>query len=244
MRIVHCEGYAEMSRRAAAVLLDEVGKKPDLLLGAATGNSPAGLYAQLAGKAAQDPSFFNRLRVVKLDEWGGLPHAHPASCEYYLRTQLLGPLAVTLDRYLSFQSQPPDPVRECARLQAALAAQGPIDVCILGLGANGHLGFNEPAAFLTPHCHVARLSEPSLGHSMVAALPEKPAYGLTLGMADILQARKIILLIWGQNKQPVVDAWLTRQVTTGLPASLLWLHPNVDCFIGRPEPGVWFIPGY
>jgi galactosamine-6-phosphate isomerase len=234
MKIVHCEGYAEMSQQAAAVLLGQIGQKPNLLLCAATGSSPAGLYDQLAGKAVQDASFFNQLRVIKLDEWGGLPDAHPASCEYYLRTKLLEPLAITPDRYLSFHSDPPDPVGECDRLQAALEAHGPVDVCILGLGANGHLGFNEPAAFLTPHCHVAHLSEQSLGHSMVQTLQDKPAYGLTLGMADILRARKIILLIWGQNKQPVVEAWLTRRISTQLPASLLWLHPDVHCFIGKP----------
>jgi len=234
MNITHCKGYEAMSRMAASVVTREIEKRRDLLLCAATGNSPGGLYAQLAGQGAKDPAFCGELRVIKLDEWGGLPENHPATCEHYLRTRLVDPLRIAPERYLSFQSNPPDPVAECARIAAALGAGGPVDLCILGLGRNGHLGFNEPAARLEPHCHVARLSETSLGHSMVGALGDKPAFGLTLGMRDILLARRIILLVWGADKSEPLRALLAGKITTQLPASLLWLHRRVDCLIGLP----------
>jgi galactosamine-6-phosphate isomerase len=233
MHLTYCRDYEEMSRQAAAVVLREIEQKKDLLLCAATGNSPAGLYAQLAAKARHEKAFFERLRVIKLDEWGGLSENDPAGGEHYLRHRLLDPLAVTPDRYLGFRSDAVEPAAECARIGEALAQHGPVDVCILGLGANGHLGFNEPAAFLQLHCHVAGLSATSQAHAMVAALPDKPTYGLTLGMADLLHSRKIILLVWGNNKEKTIQALLSRQITTGLPASLLWLHPNVVCFMGR-----------
>ncbi len=234
MNITYCKGYGEMSEKAAWIVTREIQKKRDLLLCAATGNSPAGLYAQLAGQGAKDPAFFEALRIIKLDEWGGLPQNHPATCEHYLRTRLVDPLHIGPERYLSFQSAPPDPAAECARIQTALDAGGPIDLCVLGLGSNGHLGFNEPAAGLEPHCHVARLSETSQEHTMVRALGDKPAFGLTLGMRDVLLARRIILLVWGANKAEPLRALLSGKITTQLPASLLWLHRQVDCLIGLP----------
>uniref|UniRef100_UPI0035937362 6-phosphogluconolactonase n=1 Tax=Pricia sp. TaxID=2268138 RepID=UPI0035937362 len=108
---------------------------------------------------------------------------------------------------------------------------GPIDICILGLGKNGHIGFNEPAKTLTPFCHVAKLSEKSLQHSMANTMKPKPAYGLTLGMADILRSKKIILLLTGSDKQDIIFKLLSKEITTQLPASFLWLHHDVSCFI-------------
>jgi galactosamine-6-phosphate isomerase len=232
MNITYCQDYEEMSEKAARLVTREIRERKDLLLCAATGNSPAGLYARLAGQGAQDPAGFGALRIIKLDEWGGLPENHPATCEHYLRTRLVDPLRIGPERYVSFRSDPPDPAAECARIQAALDAGGPIDLCVLGLGRNGHLGFNEPAAALEPHCHVARLSETSQGHAMVQTLPDKPAFGLTLGMRDVLLARRIVLLVWGSDKAEPLRALLSGRITTQLPASLLWLHPRVDCLIG------------
>jgi galactosamine-6-phosphate isomerase len=232
MNIIHCRDYEDMSGKAAALVIREVERKKDLLLCVATGNSPTGLYAKLVERANSDRAFFDQLRVIKLDEWGGIPANHPSSCEYYLRNKLLEPLAISSERYISFQSDPENPVEECTRMQAELDKKGPIDVCILGIGANGHIGFNEPAAFLEPHCHVAQLSGHSLTHTMVQSLSDKPTYGLTLGLQDIMQSRKIILLITGKNKQQVITEFLSGKITTQLPASLLWLHPNVECLIG------------
>ncbi|MES2731075.1 MAG: galactosamine-6-phosphate isomerase [Bacteroidota bacterium] len=232
MNIIHCKGYEEMSDLAATFVSQEVATKKDLLLCAATGHSPQGLYSRLVDQASRTQGFFDQLRVIQLDEWGGLPKNHPATCASYLQQWLLEPLAISPQRTISFQSAPADPAQECARMQSVLAKNGPIDLCILGLGGNGHIGFNEPAPFLEPHCHVAHLSETTLHHAMVQALNNKPAYGLTLGLSDILHAKRILLLITGSNKEKVTEAFLSGKITTQLPASLLWLHPHVDCLIG------------
>lgn len=233
MQITYCINYPEMSELAASLVQESIRQKPGLLLCAATGSSPEGLYSELAKQASREKELFSALRILKLDEWGGLPENHPATCEYYLKTRLLDPLGIGRGRYISFHSDPEDPEKECGRIHDRLQKEGPIDVCILGLGRNGHLGLNEPAAHLEPRCHVAVLSEESLGHPMITSLAKKPAYGLTLGMQDILASRRIIMLVSGHDKKQMVEKFLEGTVSGELPASFLWEHGRVDCLIDR-----------
>lgn len=227
-----------MSRAAADRVLAALGRKPDLLLCAATGHSPLGLYRLLAEEARQDPARFAAMRVLKLDEWGGVPPEDPQTCESYLRAELLGPLNISEDRYFSFASDPADPAAECARIQALIAAQGPIDLCVLGLGRNGHIAFNEPAEELQPHCHVAALSADSMQHSMAAQMARKPSYGLCIGVADILQSKEVLLLVAGAGKETAYQQLMQRRISTRLPASLLWLHPGASALVDAPALGL------
>jgi len=183
-------------------------------------------YALLAARGACEPELFSRVRVLKLDEWGGLTINDPATCEHSLRKVLIGPLKLA-DRYTGFHCEARDPASECERIAAWLKHNGPIDLCVLGLGLNGHVGFNEPAAALQPHAHVARLSDESLSHPTLGNAIRRPSYGLTLGMADILQSRRIVLLVTGRAKQAALKILLTGPITTTFPASLLHLHPAV-----------------
>ena len=227
----HYPDYAEMSRQAAARVIAAATAKSDFLLCAPTGNSPAGLYEVLIRERGKNPDFFRSLRVVKLDEWLGVPPGDPVSCEHYLQNRLVGPLAIAAERYLSFDSETKDPVLECARISAELERQGPIDVCILGLGSNGHVALNEPAPSMQPNCHVAKLSAETLGHAMFGGRDAKPAFGLTLGMGDILASRKILLLVTGRGKERAIARFLEATVTTDLPASFLWLHQDVEVLL-------------
>ena len=233
MNIIYCKDYAGLSARAASLVVSEIDKRRDLLLCATSGSSPTGVYDELAKRADADRAFFNALRIIKVDEWGGIPEHDPGSSESYLRTRLLDPLGIPPERYISFASNPKDPAQECERVGRELAQRGPIDVCILGLGINGHLGFNEPGPFLIPHCHVAQLSEESRRHSMVRSMTRKPQFGLTLGMQEILASKRIVLLVAGAGKREAIAGLLSGEVTTTLPASLLWLHHDVDCLIDR-----------
>ena len=222
-----------MSAHASAIVISEIKKKRNALLCAATGNSPTGLYANLASEAESNSSLFADLKILKLDEWGGVPYNHSVTCEYYLRNNLIDPLKISSDRYISFASNPADPLKECKRVEEEIIARGSIDICVLGLGKNGHLGFNEPSHTLEPFCHIAQLSEQSLQHDMVSSLAEKPKYGLTLGLRNILSSKKIILLIAGSDKGSVIEELLTKRISTNLPASMLWLHQNVECLIDQ-----------
>jgi galactosamine-6-phosphate isomerase len=230
VRILVAANHEQMSRRAAARIAREIRRKPGLLLGAVTGETPTRTYERLAEMRAAEPSLFRCLRVLKLDEWLGVPARHPASCEAYLRTRMLRPLGVALGRYQGFRSRPPNPGAECARVAAWLADHGPIDLCVLGLGRNGHLLMNEPAASLPPGPHVARLSPSTRRHSMIKAMKPPPRYGLTMGLGDILGSRAILLLVSGRHKAAPLGRMLAGRVTTRNPASLLWLHPDVTVY--------------
>ncbi len=231
MRISYFDDYGSMSQRAADLLLTALKAKKDLLVCAATGGSPRGLYERLAENYLKTPHLFENLSILKLDEWGGIPLTDPHSCHSYLQEQVIKPLKISPDRYVAFNSEAENVENECARIQQEIDRLGPIDICILGLGKNGHLGLNEPADFLQRDCHIAQLSTLTMQHEMVQSMAQNPTYGLTLGMTGILQSKKIILLIAGTNKENDIKSLLTQQITTQMPASFLWLHGNVECLI-------------
>jgi galactosamine-6-phosphate isomerase len=165
--------------------------------------------------------------MIKLDEWGGLPPGDPATCDVQLRTTLVAPLNLA-ERYVAFRSNPQDPDAEAARIADWLDQNGPIDIAVLGLGINGHLGFTEPAEYLQPCAHVAQLSPASLAHDMLAKASLRPTYGLTLGMADLIQSRHILLLVTGRKKRDPLQQLLSGRITTEFPASMLQLHTDVQ----------------
>ena len=233
MRISNCADYQEMSSLAADLVQEELKKNSKLLFCAATGNSPAGLYEEMSTRSRTTTGLFEQMRIIKLDEWGGVPENHPVSCEYFIRNKLLEPLAISSERYLTFRSDPEDPQEECQSIRTTLEKEGPIDLCVLGLGQNGHLGFIEPGDFLEPFCHVARLTEKSLEHDMIATIDIKPRYGITLGLQEILSSRKIILLVTGGGKKGILARLMKRQISTQLPASFLWTHENVACLVDQ-----------
>lgn len=233
MKIEITETYADLSQRASSIIIDQLKGNKKLLLCAATGGSPTGTYQRLVGEYKANPQLFDELRIIKLDEWGGVPLDQPGTCESYLQKYLLQPLQIPDSRYFGFDSNANDPLKECEIVQYKLSQEGPIDLCILGLGMNGHLALNEPADFLNPHCHISALTPSSLVHPMALEMAEKPSYGLTLGMADIFNSKTILLIVSGVQKKAIVKAFLSQKITNQLPASFLWLHPNVFCLIEK-----------
>jgi galactosamine-6-phosphate isomerase len=222
--------YESLSQAAASKILSIVQAKPDTAVCLATGSTPTRTYELLAGEGKTGLSCFKALKIIKLDEWGGLPASHSATCEYYLHKYVIAPLQISPDRYFSFQSDALDPPSECARIRKELDSIKLLDLCILGLGINGHLGFNEPADFLQPHAHIAELTDETRRHRMIEDTAVKPSYGYTLGMADLLQARKIMLLVSGSHKQRQLQRLLEGKIETSFPASFLWLHPDVELY--------------
>jgi galactosamine-6-phosphate isomerase len=231
MNFEYCPDYQEMSRKAAEAIVLGIKRNSGCWLGTATGNSPIGVYNNLKLSYMDAPELFRDLGIVKLDEWGGIPMNAPNSCETFVQERIIKPLHISKDRYISFNSASDRPEAECARIQNQLQHIGSLDICVLGLGKNGHIGFNEPAGVLIPDCHKAVLSHESLQHQMVEGLEHKPTFGLTMGMGDILRAKKIILLVSGVGKEAIFNRLLHPEINPQLPASFLWLHPQVDCFI-------------
>lgn len=233
MDIEFVSSYDELSFKSKDLIIECIKKKNDLLLCAASGDSPTGTYQLLASEFQENRELFSRLHVIKLDEWGGISMNQQGTCESYLQEYLIRPLQIPESRYISFNSNPDNPEEECVLVQNKIKETGPIDLCILGLGSNGHLALNEPDEFLQPYCHVAELALSSLRHSMTTGMESKPAYGLTLGMADIMNSKRILMLVSGIKKKEIVKQFLAQKISANLPASFLWLHPNVVCLIEK-----------
>lgn len=222
--------YAAMSAAATAHIAGQLRREPDSLLILATGSSPARTYSLLAERGRSEPELCNRMRILKLDEWGGLEMEDPATCETALRKALVEPLGIGSERFLGWQSNPPNVQAECARLRRLLDQVGPADLCVLGLGLNGHLGFNEPGPIASPEPHRAELSAESMQHSMLKTARGRPQFGLTLGLRDILQSREVLLLVSGAQKRTQLQRLLRPEVTPEFPASFLWLHPALTIY--------------
>ncbi len=205
--------------------------KPDLLFCVASGGSPAGLYAEMANYKKEEPDFCSRLRVVKLDEWGGLERGSTFTSEFDVQTKFIQPLGIASDRYTTIDPFTENPVEACGGMKAALERSGPVDVCILGIGVNGHIALNEPSEVLQLSFHVCKLAESTLNHGMIRSLKQPPTFGMTMGMGEILSSRQILLFIAGSGKKEAFQRLLREEVSTQFPASMLWLHPSVEVLV-------------
>jgi galactosamine-6-phosphate isomerase len=237
LRMQVLNNYEAMSRAAADFICRELSHQPNLLLCVSAGATPTRAYELLAARHGSQPKLFGRLRVLQIDEWGGLVRGEPASCAEDLRSKVLEPLGIKRNRFAGFRTDATKSEADCHRIARWLAANGPIDICVLGLGTNGHVAMIEPAETITPQVHVAALAESSRKHGMLKSLASKPRYGLTLGMADILRSRRILLLVNGRPKRAALRRLMKPVVTTQFPASLLWLHPDATVLCDREAVG-------
>ncbi|HTL18072.1 MAG TPA: 6-phosphogluconolactonase [Patescibacteria group bacterium] len=233
LQINVAESYEQMSRNAEQLIFAELKKKPSLILCASAGGTPTRLYQLLANRRANRPKLFQKMRVLQIDEWGGLPRGHTASCESDLRLKLLEPLGIATDRYVGIRTDAHDAQSECARIRAWLRDNGPIGVCVLGLGLNGHIAMNEPGPALNPLAHVSTLSRSSLNHPMLRQLGKKPRYGLTLGMSEILSSQLILLMVNGSRKRAAFKRLIQPRITTQFPASFVWTHGRARVLCDR-----------
>ncbi|MEP0712791.1 6-phosphogluconolactonase [Algoriphagus sp.] len=231
MKVHYCKDFDEMSRLGAKLVHAEVEIKPDLLFCAASGNSPSGLYALMAEKHTNSQDFFDRMKVVKLDEWVGLKADSTFTSEYDIQEKLLKKIDFASERYISFEVETADPVNECNRIKQEIAESNGIDICILGIGINGHIALNEPAAFLQPNCHVAKLHPVTLSSGMIEQVGIPLTEGMTLGVGTIMDSKMVILFITGKGKKPAFDLLMEGKIRTDLPASLLWLHPDAHVIV-------------
>ncbi len=229
--------YDAMSQWTANFIRRETASKPDLLLCASAGGTPTGSYQRLSDLHESNPKLFRKWRVLQIDEWGGLDSGNDATCKAYLENHLLRPLRIDRRRFAGFRTDASDPERECRRIAQWLIRNAPIDICLLGLGLNGHIAMIEPAKEIMPHAHVARLAASSLNHGMLKDLATKPGYGLTLGMADILRSRRVLLLVSGNKKRAALKRLLEGRVSSEFPASFLWLHPDMKVVCDRDAYG-------
>jgi galactosamine-6-phosphate isomerase len=186
------------------------------------------MYHDVVNRCHQEQIRTNEIKCIKLDEWYRLPMDHPSTCEYYLQKEFIDPLHLREDQVIGFNSDAIDPFQECLRIEN-LIQDISIDICILGLGSNGHLGLNEPADHLDLDIHVASLEPSSQKHSMLENVKVKT--GMTLGMGAIFSSKQVLFLVTGSHKKGPYAEIFTREITTRNVATLLWLHQQTLCVI-------------
>lgn len=238
------ENYMEMSRAAAEVIYSVMEENPRAVIVLATGHSPLLSYRLLVDKIRQTRLDTGKVTFVKLDEWMGLKSRDEATCEYFIREELLKPLAVPEEHYLHFRPEAKDPAAECARVEAEYEKLPKVDLVILGIGMNGHLGLNEPGGQLIGPAHVIALDAKTKTHEMLSHTDKTVSAGITLGMENLFKGEKILLLADGKEKEKGLTYFLNDCITTQVPVSLLKLHRNCQCIINRESfPDMEDTPG-
>lgn len=238
VRLLIVEDYDSLSVLGAEYLYDQVANKPDSYISIATGDTPLGTYARWIEKMRSLGLSTDRIRIHKLDEWAGVSATDPASCEYFLQDKILKPLGIGEDRYFGVACNTADPAGECRRV-AAVMEREPLDLSILGVGVDGHLGLNEAGDELTYETHTVNLAPSSKEHQMLSATERNVEQGLTSGIGEIMAARRILFLVSGKKKQRAFARFMERKITPRLPASFLWLHGDVTCLCDREAAALW-----
>jgi glucosamine-6-phosphate deaminase len=226
-----CDDPQDVADLAAQRVADLLHDHPRAVLGLPTGRTPILLYDLLAEQHAAGTLDFAQVTTFNLDEFVGIGEDHPGSYRAYMRRYLFDRVNLPKGQGHVLDGLAADPDAECGRFEERIAAAGGMDLQILGLGANGHIGFNEPADSLTARTHRVRLLQPSREANagfFGGDVAQVPTEAMTMGMGTIMKARRILLLVTGAEKAATVAAMLNGPVTTQLPASFLQLHPQVE----------------
>lgn len=235
MRLVVTESYEAMSRAAAAIIAETLAAKPDAALVLPSGETPLRLYRELAGMKASGATTFEQVRIFQLDEYQGLAPEDPRSLFAWLGREVLVPLGIAPEQVVKLPGDAPDPTAACRAYDEALAAVGGYDLAVLGLGPNGHLGYNDPPAPADAPSRVVELSESSIAIAArsFGGREQVPPQALTAGMAQLLAARSIVLLVAGAHKREILRQALRGPVTPDVPASFLQHAPQAVVIADR-----------
>ena len=230
MKIYSTKDYDAMSRKAADILAAHVILKPDCVLGLATGSTPIGMYKQLIEWYNQGVLDFSQVHTVNLDEYRGLAPTHDQSYRYFMQHNLFDHVNVKGENTNVPDGLAADPEAECARYDQVIDSLGGTDVQVLGMGHNGHIGFNEPADHFPLGTHVVDLTDTTIDANarFFASRDDVPKQALTMGVKNIMQSRHILVVVSGADKAPIVKKAFFGPVTPQVPASILQLHPNVS----------------
>ena len=230
MIIIITKDYVGLSVRAAKVMLEVVKENPYAVLGLATGTTPLGLYAHMIADHEKHGTSYAHIRTVNLDEYKGLPKTHEKSYAYFMRKNLFDGLDIDHENTNIENGMAENEEKECARYDELLE-QLPRDIQLLGLGSNGHIAFNEPGTPFGSGTHIVELAESTVKDNarLFDDISEVPRKAFTMGIRQIMQAKKILILASGANKADAVCKMVKGEVTEAVPASVLQLHP--DCVL-------------
>ena len=229
MKIYKAKDYKDMSRKAANIISAQVIMKPNCVLGLATGSTPIGTYDQLVEWYNKGDLDFSEVTTVNLDEYKGLPRTNDQSYYYFMHQHLFDRVNIDPERTNVPNGMEPDAEKECGRYEELIRSLGGVDLQLLGLGHNGHIGFNEPGEAFEKETHCVDLTESTIeaNKRFFASADDVPKQAYTMGIKTIIQAKKILIVVNGENKADIVERAFFGPVTPEVPASILQLHNDV-----------------
>ena len=229
MRIYKAKDYEEMSRKAAGIVSAQIIMKPDCVLGLATGSTPLGLYKQLIEWYRNGDLDFSGVRTVNLDEYKGISRENDQSYYYFMHQNLFDHVNIPAENTHLPDGMEPDSEKECRRYEELIQSMGSVDLQLLGIGHNGHIGFNEPADAFDKLVHCVNLTQSTIeaNKRFFASAEEVPRQAYTMGIQTIMRSKKILIIANGEGKADIVRDAFFGPITPMVPASVLQLHNDV-----------------
>jgi glucosamine-6-phosphate deaminase len=235
MRLIVCDNQQEIANIGADMIAEVVENNPTAVLGLATGSTPVPMYKELIRRYEAGKLDFSTVRSVNLDEYYPLAPDNDQSYRYFMNHQLFDHINIDKNNTSVPDGLATDPAAACAAYEALIRELGGIDIQVLGIGGNGHIGFNEPAEALDPLTHLTDLTEDTIRANarFFESEEDVPRHALTMGIGTILSARRIMLIATGEAKAKAIATVLSGKLTTSCPASMLNLHSNVTILCDR-----------
>ena len=229
MKLITCKNYEEISAVAADIVADVMKAKPDCVLGLATGSTPVGMYKKLIEKNAAGEIDFSAVTTVNLDEYYPIAPDNDQSYRYFMNENLFNHVNIDKSRTYVPDGLADDPAAACEAYEEIVARVGGADIQVLGIGQNGHIGFNEPAEALDVKTHVTGLTESTIKANarFFASEADVPTKALTMGIGTIMAAKKIVMVVTGADKKEILKKTFWGPVDPQVPASILQFHPDV-----------------
>lgn len=228
MLVIKAKDYDDMSAKAANIMASQIILKPNSVLGLATGSTPEGLYSRMIKKYNDGELDFSSIKTVNLDEYKGLTRDHDQSYYYFMNDKLFNHVNIDKANTNVPDGTKEDGDAECARYEEIIKSLGGIDIQLLGIGGNGHIGFNEPDDSFIRDTHCVKLTDSTIeaNSRFFASKDEVPKFAYTMGIGSIMQAKKILLVASGKSKAKAVYDTICGPITPKVPASVLQLHPD------------------
>lgn len=227
--------YDEMSKCAADIIKDEVKKKPDALIGLATGSTPVGLYKELIDMYNNKKISFKKVKTINLDEYVGLEGTHPQSYRYFMNENFFNHVDIDKENTFVPMGSAKDVDAESKDYESRIDDMGPVDIQVLGIGGNAHIGFNEPKEELELYTHKAALTKETIESNsrFFDSIADVPTEAISMGIGSIFKAKKIILLASGKSKAKAIKSLKDSKINTMMPATMLKLHNDVTIIVDK-----------
>ncbi|MCX7695364.1 MAG: glucosamine-6-phosphate deaminase [Caloramator sp.] len=235
MRIIVTENYDELSKKAADIVASQLILKPKSVIGFATGGTPIGMYREIVKMYREGKFTFKDVTTFNLDEYYGLDRENPQSYYFYMMEHLFKHVDIDENNINIPNGRAENIEKECIEYEEKIEKAGGIDLQILGIGKNGHIGFNEPDVKFEAKTHLVRLDEDTIkaNSRFFNSIDEVPTKAISMGIKTIMHARKIVLLASGKQKAEIIEKMVNGPITPDVPASILQLHPDVTLILDK-----------